>query len=258
MNRGGSTAEAIGTTAAGAALGAAAGSVVGLAWPLAVVAGLNGAISGWRGTYDWHTGKGVAAFALDSTWAGLTTAAGVVANGVGVLRRDSGYHAGLSHRQNRHVYSRGLQLRKGFATTFGNVVAGAGDLTRARRAKLVTDHEDVHVWQARLLGPAYPILYAGWLTGGAAAGAAVWATVRREQPIGKVIESCAYYLNPFEWWAYSRDGHWPPSGLVDRLGWKQPAVSAFAAGVRRSAGGHGVEPIGEVVEVAGEQVDRPA
>jgi hypothetical protein len=252
VNQGGSPAEAIGTAAAGAALGAAAGSVVGLAMPLAVVAGLNGAISGWRGTYDWKSGKGVAAFALDSTWAGLTTAAGVVANGVGLLRRDSGYHAGLSHRQNRHVYSRGLQLRKGFATSFGNVVAGAGDLTRARRARLVTDHEDVHVWQARWFGPAYPILYGGWLAGGAAAGAAVWATVRREQRVGKVIESCAYYLNPFEWWAYSRDGRWPPSGLVDRLGWKQPAVNAFAAGARRSADAQRVEPFEEVAEIVGD------
>ena len=252
MNQTGSLAEAIGATAAGVTLGAAAGSIVGLALPLAVVAGLNGAISGWRGTYDWKSGRGVAAFALDSTWAGVTTAAGVVANGVGLARRDSGYHAGLSHRQNRHVYSRGLQLRKGFATTFGNVVAGAGDLTRARRSKLVTDHEDVHVWQARGFGPAYPILYGGWLAGGAVAGAAVWATVRREQRIGKVIESCAYYLNPFEWWAYSRDGHWPPDGLVDRLGWKQPAVSAFAAGVQRSVGGQRVEPADEVVEVAGD------
>jgi hypothetical protein len=246
----GRAAEAVGASAAGAALGAAAGSVVGLAWPLAVVAGLNGAISGWRGTYDWKSGKGVAAFALDSTWAGVTTAAGLVANGVGLVRRDSGYHAGLSHRQNRHVYSRGLQLRKGFATTFGNVVAGAGDLSRARRAKLVTDHEDVHVWQARGFGPAYPILYGGWLAGGAAAGAAVWATVRRDQRLGKVIESCAYYVNPFEWWAYSRDGHWPPSGLVGGLGWKQPAVSAFAAGVGRSAGHGRVDPFDDVVEVA--------
>ena len=223
--------EALVVGAAGAALGAVAGRRLGLAVPLALVAGANGAASGWRGVYDWSSPRGAAAFVLDSTWAGATTGAGLVANAVGVLRGDSGYHDGLSRRKNRHVYSRGLQLRKGFATTFGNVVAGAGDLTRARRAKLVTDHEDVHVWQARLFGPAYPVLYGGWLAGGAAAGAAVWAGVRRDQPVTKVIESCAYYLNPFEWWAYSRDDHWPPSGLVDRLGWKQPAVRPFASPV---------------------------
>ena len=225
--------EAVVATVAAAGLGALAGRPLGLAVPLAVVAGANGAVSGWRGVYDWASPRGAAAFVLDSTWAGLTTAAGLVANGVGAVRRDAGYSEALSRRQNRHVYAGGLQLRKGFATTFGNVVAGAGDLTKPRRTKLVTDHEDVHVWQARLFGPAYPILYGGWLAGGAVAGAAVWATVRRDQPLAKVIESCAYYLNPFEWWAYSRDDHWPPSGLVDRLGWKQPAVAAFSA-TRRS------------------------
>jgi hypothetical protein len=229
--RAGRASEALVAAAGGAVLGALAGRPLGLARPLALVAAANGAASGWRGVYDWSSPVGVTAFVLDSTWAGATTAAGLVANAVGVVRRDSGYHEGLSRRKNRHVYARGLQLRKGFATTFGNVVAGAGDLTRARRAKLVTDHEDVHVWQARLFGPAYPTLYGGWLAGGAAAGAAVWAAVRRDQPVTKVIESCAYYLNPFEWWAYSRDDRWPPSGLVDRLGWKQPAVRPFAARV---------------------------
>ena len=223
-------AEAISAAAAGAALGGVVGSrLSGLGLPLAVVAGANGAISGWRGTYDWKSPQGVTAFVLDSTWAGLTSAAGLVANAVGMVQPNSGYSVALSERQNRHVYARGLQLRKGFATTFGNVVAGAGDLSRPRRAKLVTDHENVHAWQARWFGPAYPALYAGWLAGGAVAGAAVWATVRRDERLSKVVESCAYYLNPFEWWAYSRDDHWPPSGIVDRLGWKQPAVQPFAA-----------------------------
>jgi hypothetical protein len=228
--RSGRVAEALTAGAAGAALGGALGSrLTGLGVPLAIIAGANGAISGWRGTYDWRSPKGVTAFVLDSTWASVTTAAGVVANVVGMVQPASGYSAELSERQNRHVYARGLQLRKGFATTFGNVVAGAGDLGRPRRAKLVTDHENVHAWQARWFGPAYPALYAGWLAGGAAAGAAVWATFRRDEPPFKVVESCAYYLNPFEWWAYSRDDHWPPHGIVERLGWKRPAVQPFAA-----------------------------
>jgi hypothetical protein len=234
--RSGRLVEAISAAAAGAALGGAVGSRVrGLGLPLAVVAGANGAISGWRATYDWKSPKGITAFVLDSTWAGLTSAAGLVANAVGMVQPNSGYSVALSERQNRHVYARGLQLRKGFATTFGNVVAGAGDLSRPRRAKLVTDHENVHAWQARWFGPAYPALYAGWLAGGAAAGVGVWATVRRDERLFKVVESCAYYLNPFEWWAYSRDDHWPPSGIVEGLGWKQPAVQPFAARPAASA-----------------------
>jgi hypothetical protein len=223
-------AEAAAVAAAGAALGAAAGSLVGLGPPVAVVAGLNGAVSGWRRVYAWRNPRGLLAFALDSTWASLTTTAGLAAHVGGALRGRPGYIAALSERQNRHVYARGLEFRRGFAITLGNVVNGAGDVAaRPRRARLVTDHEDVHVWQARWFGPAYPVLYGGWMVGGALAGVLVWATRRRDQQIGKVVESCAYYLNPFEWWAYSRDGFWPPTGLVERLGWKKPAVRAFAA-----------------------------
>lgn len=222
-------AEAAGTAAVGAVLGGLAGSLVGLAVPAAVVAGLNGAVSGARGVYRWRRPDGVLAFVLDSTWAQPMTVAGLVAHAVGAMRGTPGYSPELSRRQNRHVYARGMQIRKGFATTFGNVVCGAGDLTRARRAKLVTDHEDVHVWQARWFGPAYPVLYLGWMVGGGAAGAAVWATRRRDERFARVVESCAYYLNPFEWWAYSRDDHWPPHGIVEHLGWRRPVCRSFAS-----------------------------
>jgi hypothetical protein len=83
------------------------------------------------------------------------------------------------------------------------------------------------VWQARWFGPAYPVLYGAWLVGGAVAGGVVWATRRRQERLPRVIESCAYYLNPFEWWAYSRDDHWPPSGKLASLGWKRPCVRPF-------------------------------
>ena len=222
-------AETIATAAAGAVLAGGVGSLLGVGIPAAVVGGLNGAISGRRRIYDWGSVKGVVAFAVDSTWSLTTTTAGLVAHGVAALGHDAGYSPELSERQNRHVYERGLQPRKGFAITFGNVVNGAGDVSRARRAKLVTDHEDVHVWQARLFGPTYPVLYLGWMVGGGAAGVLVWAIRRRDQPLAKVVESCAYYLNPFEWWAYSRDDHWPPQGKLDQLGWKRPAVRSFAS-----------------------------
>ncbi len=221
--------ETAGATAAGAALGAATGSLVGLAVPGAVVGGLNGAISGRREIYAWSSPTGVVAFVLDSTWSLVTTAAGLVAHAVGAVRGEPGFVPALSRRRNRHVYRRGFQPRRDFAITLGNVINGAGDVARPRRAKLVTDHEDVHVWQARLFGPTYPALYAGWMAGGAVAGAVLWVAGRRDQPLGKMIESCAYYLNPFEWWAYSRDDHWPPVGKVDGLGWRRPAVRSFAS-----------------------------
>lgn len=221
--------ETVGATAAGAALGAAAGGVVGLAVPGAVVAGLNGAISGRREIYDWSSPTGVGAFVLDSTWGLVSTATGLAAHVVGLVRGEPGYEPELSRRRNRHVYRRGFQPRRGFAMTLGNVINGAGDVSRPRRVKLVTDHEAVHVWQARLFGPAFPVLYGGWMVGGGVAGALLWATGRRDQSFTKLVESCAYYLNPFEWWAYSRDDHWPPVGKVDGLGWKRPAVRSFAS-----------------------------
>jgi hypothetical protein len=221
--------EALAASAAGAALAGAVGSLVGVAVPAAVIGGLNGLVSGRRGVYDWRAPKGVAAFVLDSTWALGTTAAGLVSHAVAAVRGDAGYSEELSRRGNRHVYARGLQPRKGFATTFGNVVNGAGDLSSARRAKLVTDHEDVHIWQARAFGPTYPVLYLGWAAGGAVGGAALWLLKRRDQPFTKVVESCAYYLNPFEYWAYSRDDHWPPQGLPETIGPRRPIVRSFAS-----------------------------
>lgn len=220
--------EAVAVSAAGAALAGAVGSLAGVAAPAALVGGLNGFVSGRRGIYDWRSAKGTGAFVLDSTWALGTTMSGLVAHAVGSLRGDAGYCEPLSRRQNRHVYARGFQPRRRFATTFGNVVNGAGDVTNPRRVQLVTDHEDVHVWQARAFGPLYPVLYLGWTVGGGAGGALVWL-LRRDEPFTKVVESFAYYLNPFEYWAYSRDGHWPPSGLVPSIGPKRPIVRSFAS-----------------------------
>jgi len=224
-----SAGEAVAAGVAGATLGGAAGSLVGLAVPAALVGGLNGVVSGWRGIYDWSSVTGAAAFALDSTWALPTTLSALVAHAVGTVRGEPGYSDELSRRQNRHVYGRGFQVRQRFATTFGNVVNGAGDLRSPRRARLVTDHEDVHVWQARGFGPLYPVLYAGWAVGGAVGGAGLWALRRRDEPFTKVVESCAYYLNPFEYWAYSRDDHWPPAGLVSSIGPTRPMVRSFAS-----------------------------
>ncbi len=112
--------------------------------------------------YDWESSKGLAAVVLDSTWALPMTAAALFANAVGIVTK-GGYVDDLSRRSNRHVYQRGFMPRKGFAITLGNVISGAADTSKERRRRLITDHEDVHVWQARWLGPLYPVVYwAGW------------------------------------------------------------------------------------------------
>jgi hypothetical protein len=209
-------------------LGAAVGWPLGLSVPLGLVAAANGAASGWRRVYDWRSPKGVTAAVLDSTWALPMTAAALFANAVGAVTR-GGYVDDLSRRSNRHVYERGFMPRKGFAITLGNVISGAADCSKPRRRRLITDHEDVHVWQARWLGPLYPVVYVGWMITAGAVGSVAWAARHRDQPIGKVVETYGYYLNPLEWWAYSRDDHWPPGGKVVGIGWKRPAVKPFSS-----------------------------
>jgi hypothetical protein len=227
--RGGRFLEAAAVGVLGGALGAAATSPLGLAVPVGVIAAANGAVSGWRRVYDWHSAKGVLAFFLDSTWSFPMTGAGLFANVVGSLSKNGGYVADLSERQGRHVFARGFRPRRGFVITLGNVISGAGDTTRARRRRLITDHEAVHIWQARWLGPIFPIVYVGWTVVGGAAGIVVWAVRQGDESLAKVVETCGYYLNPLEWWAYSRDDHWPPGGKVSGLGWRRPIVKPFSS-----------------------------
>jgi hypothetical protein len=224
---GGSLLEAAAVGIAGGALAAAVGAPFGLAVPAGAIGAANGVLCGWRRVYAWGCSTGPVAFVLDSTWALPMTTAALGSQVLGLVRGEPGYDDSLSRRANRMVFRRGFVPRRGFAITVGNVISGAGDTTSARRRKLVTDHEDVHVWQARWLGPLYPVLYGAWMVVGGSAGAVVWAVRRRNERFTKVVESCAYYLNPFEWWAYSRDDHWPPSGKVAGLGWKRPIVGPF-------------------------------
>lgn len=231
--------EGVAVAVGGAALGWFAGAwlhpAVGVA--MAVVGGLNGAISGARRIYPWRRWSGAVGFVLDSTWACIPVATGLVAHAVAAVSK-GGFVPALSARQGRHVYRRGLVFRRGYALTLGNVVSGAGDVDRPRRARLVADHEGVHVWQARWLGPLYLLAYGVWAVLGAAVGLVAWLVRGRREPVGQVVETCAYYLNPFEWWAYSRDANWPPSGVCDGLCWQRPAVGSFEARRRRSAEGN--------------------
>lgn len=173
------------------------------------------------------------AFVLDSTWAAPMTFAALVAHGVAQVSPGRGrYVDALSTRQDRHVYAGGLRVRKRFVVALGNTVNNAGAVVvhSVRRQQLVRDHEDIHIWQARLFGPLFPVVYVGWTIVAGAAGAVVWL-VRRPQDasLARVVETYAYFLNPFEWWAYSRDGSWPPPGMVAGLGWRRPLVRPISA-----------------------------
>lgn len=221
------TFECLATALGGGALAGAACSVVGIGIPAAVVGAANGALAGRRAIYRWRSCTGPVAFVLDSTWALPTTAAALVAHAVAACQRDpQNYVVELSERCDRHVYARGLRVRKHFVLTVGNVVNGAGPDVRTSplRRRVVVDHEHAHVWQARWFGPLFPAIYLGWSIVGGVVGAGVWLARRRRDPFGRTVDTCAYYLNPFEWWAYSREDRWPPPGMVRDLAWPRPLV----------------------------------
>lgn len=220
-----STTEAVATGIAGAALGGVTLTPVGLTTVGAVVGGANGAISGWRRVYDWRRAGGIAGFVLDSTWGLIGTAIGVAVHAVQRTRSDARYHDELSRRQGYHVYAGGVRLKRGFAVTWGNVISNAAGVRgldpstaagRGRRA-LIIRHEALHVWQSRLFGPLYPVLYGGWIVAGAAVGLVVG--LARGGGVYRAVETLAYYDNPFEVWAYRRDGKWPPRGADESLVW---------------------------------------
>jgi hypothetical protein len=214
----------------GAALAGAAWSVVDLTVAAAIVGGANGVVSGARRTYRWRSFRGWLAFVLDSTWALITTAGALIAHLVAMLQRaPHNYVSELSRRQNRHVYERGYTLRRGFMLTIGNVVNGAGRTAHhdTRRQHIVNRHEDVHVWQTRWFGPLFPFVYGIWWIVGTCAALALWLTRRPAEGLRRTVDSVAYYSNPFEWWAYSREGRWPPSQAVKRFVWPRPLAKKF-------------------------------
>jgi hypothetical protein len=179
-------------------LGYATGRTVGACVPGAVIGGVSGAINGWRRIYDWQSPSGVAGFALDHSWALATTLGGLVSHALSALRGQPGFEPAVSERRGRHVYARGFQVRRGFAMAMGNVVTGVGD-----RHRLVDDHEMVHVWQSRLLGPLYPVAYVGWSVMAAPVGVWQWWRNGRQRPLGRVVDAVAYRANPLERWAYA-------------------------------------------------------
>jgi hypothetical protein len=215
--------EAFLTGTAGATLGWLVG------WPLDVpvltasLAGCNGLVSGVRGVYNWRTAAGWFGFLLDSTWGMLGTVGSLALHIIQVVLPSRRYRPDLSRRLGRHVYEGGFRLKPQFATAVGNVISNAGGTVGLdgnhgpRRRRLIDRHEMLHVWQHRFFGPLFPLLYSLWFVLGAIAGAVI--AVLSKRSIGKSVLTVAYYDNPFEYWAYRRDGYWPPAGAETTLAW---------------------------------------
>jgi RHS repeat-associated protein len=209
------------TTAAGAWLGWNVAGVFG-----AVMGGMNGLISGIHGVYDWTSIDGWFAFISDSTWGLLGTSLGNIIHIVNLFWSGSNYREDLSRRQNRHVYEGGMYLKDGFAFTQGNVISNAGGnvgldpSTPAgrRRLQFIADHEELHIWQSRFFGPLFQATYIVWGIGGFLVGTVVWF-FNTDEDYGSIIETAAYYDNPFEYWAYNNDNNWPPGGANPIIAW---------------------------------------
>ena len=149
---------------------------------------------------------------------------------VNLFYPSSSYIAEMSLRSNRHVYEGGFTFRRGFAIAMGNVVSSGGGSTGlrgdspqvVRRRRLVDVHEGTHILQNRLLGPFYPIGYVSWMAAAGLVGL-VLGLIKDRPGWRSVVETLAYYNNPFEYWAYRRDDYWPPQGAHPRFVWKKRA-----------------------------------
>lgn len=122
---------------------------------------------------------------LDMTWSLLNTAAALLvwlpvsaAAGGTMKTPDSN-----SQRSGTFVFPNNPRGGGYAATTIGTVIAGGWD-----------SHEETHVWQARLVGPFYMIVYITSF----ALNAVFRLVTLKTADIGKE----AYYRIPFEDWAY--------------------------------------------------------
>lgn len=211
----------------GGGAGWVTGSLVGLPELGLVLGAVNGLVSGFGGIYDWRRTRGWVAAILDSTWGLIGTGLGLALHAINMVWPASGYVESLSRRRDRHVYNGGVALRGGFALSMGNVISNAGGKVGLRgeserverRRQFITAHEELHVWQSRGFGPLFHTVYGVWLLVGGVVGLVLWPVVRGR--LFNVIETVAYYDNPFEYWAYRNDDYWPPRGIHPKLGWKR-------------------------------------
>lgn len=167
------------------------------------------------GIYNFRDWRGWAAFLLDYTWGSPGTALGYGVQIVNAFYPNSNYDPALSALVGSHVYRGGIGL-PGFTTTTGNVTTNLG--TGPGATDVMVNHEEVHVWQNRLFGPLFSTSYAGWLVGGYVVGTGYWL-LHPGQDWFSLVETAAYYDNPWEVWAYANDNNWPPPGANPALLW---------------------------------------
>jgi hypothetical protein len=131
--------------ACGAVLGALPAGVVGavIGASVSLLFAVPFALAVARGE-PYRGSRGVVLLAIDATWSVPNTWAGALYYGVNVLR---GNHHDVDRTRGAGSIWLVDGVFPGFATTIGTVKAGSSDR--------IDRHEELHVFQARLLGPLY-------------------------------------------------------------------------------------------------------
>ncbi len=205
------------TSPAGGAAGAAGltgASGTGAAG--AVINDLKQFLNAELGIYDFSTPRGWAAFLLDYTWGLPDTAVGYGVQLINLFEPNAGYDPVLSKQVGSIVFRGGISLQPGFATTFGNVTTNLGYGPAAD--DLMQNHEELHVWQNRIFGPLYWGSYGAWSVGGVIVGTGYWL-LHPNLNWYSLVQTAAYYDNPWEVWAYANDHLWPPPWVNPVLLW---------------------------------------
>lgn len=144
--------------------GAKLGAMFGVSWfgatNNAVIAGVNGALAGYRQVYSLDN-NGLASFFLDSTWGIMGTAEGDWLNVYNTFvlpigGMHPGFRESLSRRNNVQIFGNGFKLGD-FTTTLGNVTTHARGDDASELA-----HEREHVWTNRIFGPIYAVSSVDW------------------------------------------------------------------------------------------------
>lgn len=140
--------------------------------------------------------RGVSQWFVDATWSAPNTVAGALFYAVERLRGNGPDQAKSHHSGSIHLTDQAIT---GYATTVGIVKAGSNDQVDA--------HENVHVFQARLLGPFYlPLVAANYAL---ATVFPYWLrSYRRTNPpirdLRTYFHQGVYHATWHERWAYAR------------------------------------------------------
>jgi hypothetical protein len=192
----------VSVTATGAALGALAGGPIGAG--ILGVLSLLFAIPFGRATAHgrpYHGAIGVWRCVIDATWSSVNSWAGAIYYGI---HRLTGNTVDLAKTSGKGS----IWLTKGvvakYATTIGTVKAGSSEAIDA--------HEEIHIFQARLFGPAYiPLVILNYVV---ATMIPYWLLFRDKAryPItgfGSYFENGVYPHVWNELWAYRATEHTP-------------------------------------------------